>query len=52
VVTIAEKPTERTYAAELAKAISIVGADLGFDAEIEKGIVSETGVEGKIKRIC
>jgi len=47
VVTIAEKPTERTYAAELAKAISIVGADLGFDAEIEKGIVSETGVEGK-----
>jgi len=42
-----EKPTERTYAAELAKAISIVGADLGFDAEIEKEIVFETGVEGK-----
>ena len=46
-VTMAEKPTERTYAAELAKAISIIGANLGFDAEIEKEIMFETEVERK-----
>jgi len=33
---MAEEPTERTYAAELAKAIAIIGESLGFDAEVEK----------------
>ena len=33
---MAEEATERTYAAELAKAIMIIGESIGFDAEIEK----------------
>ena len=33
---MAEEPTERTYAAELAKVIAIIGESLGFDAEVEK----------------
>lgn len=32
---MAEEPTERTYAAELAKAVSIVGGPIGFDAEVK-----------------
>jgi len=31
-----EEPTERTYATELAKAISNIGRSMGFDAEVEK----------------
>lgn len=31
-----EKPTERTYAAELAKMITIIGGSMGFDSEVEK----------------
>ncbi len=33
---MAEEPTERTYAAELAKTITIIGESIGFDAEVEK----------------
>lgn len=33
---MAERPTERTYAAELAKMIAIIGESIGFDAEVEK----------------
>ena len=33
---MAEEATERTYAAELAKMITIIGESIGFDAEIEK----------------
>ncbi|RLG75942.1 MAG: hypothetical protein DRO12_04935 [Thermoprotei archaeon] len=33
---MAEEPTERTYAAEFAKMITIIGEPLGFDAEVEK----------------
>jgi len=47
VVTVAEKATERTYATELAKAISTVGSNMFFDAEVEKEIVFERRVEGK-----
>jgi len=36
VTAMAEEPTERTYATELAKAVTIVGDSLGFDAEVEK----------------
>jgi len=35
-MVMAEEPTERTYAAELAKTVAIVGGSLGFDAEAEK----------------
>jgi|GEM_PF-1190878 len=33
---MAEEPTERTYAAEFAKMITIIGEPLGLDAEVEK----------------
>ncbi len=33
---MAEEPTERTYVAELAKMIAIIGESLGYDAEVEK----------------
>jgi len=33
---MAEEPTERTYATELAKVIMVIGESIGFDAEVEK----------------